>query len=122
MSDSPKKKLTLDETWKYCLAMYKWIARQCELLLSAPTVISIGRLKCKWLEEHGFSNIEFDCFFCDYRVEKHRMDCRACPGKKVDRNFSCIDSLYSYYGQPTLFYKKLLELNKIRLAKKRVKK
>ena len=108
------KKLNLDETWKKCLLMWRWIIRQ-------PCPRNVLRLKEKWLKKNGFDygDIESDCFFCDYA--NRYMGCFSCPGGKVEKNFSCCNYDYHYFYKPVAFLKKITELNKIRLAKKEKK-
>ncbi len=113
------KKLTLNETWKLCLKMWKWIAAESKKLPGSST----PALKIQWVCMNGFSVDEIcgNCFFCEYDDELNRT-CEFCPGKKVDRSFDCCNSNYNYSSKPAAFYKELCRLNKIRSAKKRGKK
>ncbi len=123
------KKLTLDQTWEQCLAMWKWVSRQCLGKSVQWCEKEVDDLKDKWLEENGLQNchISQDCFFCDYTTPKGQdgFDCFRCPGKKVDSSFTCLncpdfecDCGAFFASHPRKFYAKLKELNKIRLAKK----
>ena len=48
------KKLNLNETWRLCLKMWKWIAKESKKNFS----FSVFGLKEQWLEENGFKNVE----------------------------------------------------------------
>ncbi len=106
------KRRTLNETWKQCLKMWKWIAKEEEGLCR----VGVETLKTTWLIKRGFNidEIKAWCFFCDYRRDQ---GCGICPGRKIDKNFDCQNESYCYYAKPILFYKELLRLNKIRLTK-----
>ena len=106
------KKLTLDETWKKCLAMWKWIAGQPVKKVAKEGVLAF---KAKWMKLNGYGkgDILLHCFCCHYCGEV----CPKCPGQKVDSKFDCTDEDYTYH-EPVGFYNKIVELNKIRLSKK----
>ncbi len=110
------KKLNLDETWRLCLQMWKWIAR--ERRKNQRT--DIGTLKRQWLREHGIESIRFSCFFCEYgqRFVNSSL-CQKCPAKMVDKNFNCEkDGRYYHWSErPVAFYNKLVQLNKRRKKK-----
>ena len=105
-------KLNLNETWKLCLKMCKWVAENCgggEL---------VDCLKDQWCIEHNFvgkKQLTNNCFFCNYVREKGRVDCGFCPGRKVDPEFNCCNREYGYSSKPKTFYKKLVQLNKKRV-------
>lgn len=104
-------KYTLDETWKHCLQLWKWIAGK----IKATPDLDIIDLKGEWFEEHDFDNICDDCFFCDYTIENPDGDgCEICPGRLVDPEFNCENPEYHYCRLPIKFYEKLLELDKKR--------
>ena len=107
------KKLTLDETWKQCLKMWRWIVRQ----LRERPYANIGSLKREWLDSHGFGDValDSDCFFCEWADG----DCGKCPGVKVRKDFECMDTDYDFANEPAAFLREITRLNKIRLAKKR---
>jgi ribosomal protein S14 len=118
-----KKKLTLDETWELCLKMWKWIDEGTngnEYNLDSP----VEELKGVWLDGHHIDEITGDCLFCSY---KHSHggdaldDCSKCPAKKVDKSFTCLSEECNYKYRPRAFYRKLVALNKKRLAKKGAK-
>lgn len=119
------KKLTLDETWTLCLQMWKWIAEQ---IPKKPVRLHIStfvwNLKAKWLQEHSVgSNIENNCFFCDWATRYKNEHCNSCPAKKVDKNFGdCYDENYSFETKPIEFYHKIDSLHKIYKAQKSPKK
>jgi len=105
-----KKKLTLEQAWKYCLQMWKWIVEQVKKDKDAD----VDDLKAKWLKNHPrFGNIMSDCFFCEYDEQQEGF-CLSCPGRLVDGNFNCADSTYSFQDEPIRFYHELLGLNKKR--------
>ncbi len=108
------KKLTLDETWKLCLSMWRWIAKQ----LRANDSLGIEALKKKWLKQHGYRNVQLDCFFCEYAKrgwEEGMGGCGECPGKKVDKLFKCGHADYDWAKRDGGFYNKINSLNKKRL-------
>ena len=112
------KKYTLNQTWTYCLAMWKWIA----MVWKKSQEISVWELKEIWLRRHGWSkkDISDTCFFCHYAItHKHDPEefCLSCPGKKVDDYFHCDNGEYRYDQRPIAFYEKLLALNKKRTKK-----
>ena len=108
------KKLTLNETWIECLKMWKWIAGQKR----KGDINSVCSLKRQWLKNNGYcaDSVSGNCFFCEYANERGQL-CVLCPGKIIDRKFSCSNSDYDYFYRPADFYKKLKRLNKIRLKK-----
>ena len=115
-----EKKMTLNQTWKNCLRMWKWIDKVWEFD-GAPVEV----LKAVWMDDHGFeATIEEDCFFCEYdvqqgcEIEEDIDRCTYCPGVLVNALFHCTRKSYNYAEQPRKFYKKLLELD----AKRKVKK
>ncbi len=120
------KRLTLDETWVLCLKMWKWIAMKVRAAIKAGKTWNVNTLKKEWLEKHGFEDIVDDCFFCDFYDKRRKSDSGLgclesglCPGRKVDDLFDCATTDYHYCNKPIAFYKKLCELYKLRLAKKR---
>ncbi len=106
------RKMNLDDTWKYCLQMWKWIATQ----IKKNPDLDVRLLKTRWVKNHGFYGIDKACFFCEY-VNKRYANCDLCPGRKIDENFECTCHNYSYVHKPIAFYKKLFQLNTIRKAK-----
>lgn len=115
------KRLTLDQTWKLCISMWRWIAK----MLRDGSRKSIDNLKIQWLKAHQYELGENDeymtlnCFFCEYDEQQQRKgNCHFCPGKKVDEIFSCTNSMYCWSSDPIAFYNKLVSLNRKRLAKK----
>jgi len=111
-------KLTLAQTWKLCLQMWKWIVKEIE----KGTDLSVESLKQEWIDEHGYKAIENDCFFCDYGgsnmgYEGDASGCTNCPGRAVSKRFSCCAKSYHYYHKPKKFYQKLLELDAERKKK-----
>ncbi len=112
------KRLSLDETWRLCLQMWKWIAKK----IKADKNLCVGDLKAEWVKKHDFDEIDSNCFFCEYSA-KHpnkKVNCN-CPAKKIDKGFHCLKGEYHYEHEPIKFYKKLVKLNEIRLAKKKQK-
>ncbi len=114
------KKYTLDETWHLCLSMWRWIAEQ----IKARSKRSVKELKREWLDKEGFGPYEIDdnCFFCDYaRYYNDNKTCGCvagkCPGKLVNKQFSCTNKTYNYEYMSIAFYKKLVSLNRKRNKK-----
>ena len=118
------KRLTLDQTWEQCLAMWKWMVEQ----LDAGSEKSTKLLKQDYMAISGLSMDNGDnCFFCDYHeaagfeildgFDSDEPICQKCPGCLIDPSFDCMCEDY-HHSHPRLFYAKLKELNKIRLDKK----
>lgn len=123
------KKLTLGKTWSECLRMWKWIAEQKK----KHNTKLIPALKGEWLDDndYGEDDIANDCFFCDYALNKSDSYyigvrdedcCKYCPARKIDADFLCMYRDYDFEDRPIQFYAKLVELNEIRLSKKRTNK
>jgi hypothetical protein len=85
----------------------------------------IDVLKEEWCEKNGYEKkLVYDCFFCEYS-RQHGADPRSysttigldcnCPAKKIDEEFRCTEGEYHYARNPLAFYKKLKQLNRIRL-------
>ena len=113
-----KKKLTLDGTWRLCLAQWKCVTEQIE----AGSLMDAVVLKRKWLRKNGYSrtNIAFGCFFCEYNNQNggnsEGDDCSSCPGKMISKSFDCERRpTYSWLYKPLKFHAKLLYLNEKRL-------
>ncbi len=105
--------MTLNETWTNCLAMWKWIAEQ----IKGGSIESVESLKNKWLEEHGFKNIEAGCFFCHYAsAVDPQSNCENCPGVLAAKKFDCESPKYRFRSNPIKFYEKIVALNKERLS------
>jgi hypothetical protein len=125
------KRMTLDETWKNCLSMWRWIAKQIKnrkgfngfSLVRKQAIVE--RLKAEWIESHGFSGIRHNCFFCEY--DWHRDDrCTFCPAEKIEKGFHCHQAGFlspvlphSFAYRPIAFYNKLVSLNRKRLKAKK---
>lgn len=110
------KKLSLNETWKLCLQMWKWIAGQRK----KGNKDCVGALKFQWLKEHDFDywGINCRCFFCEYANQPGRRGCKNCPAVLVSPRFGCENTTYDYWDNPIAFYNKLVSLNKKRQKKK----
>jgi hypothetical protein len=116
------KRLSVNETWEQCLAMWKWISRRCG---DSETYLKVIRLKEEWLKKYKQDSGRDKCYFCMYDqthrtggFDNHSEHCHLCPGKAVDKGFHCESEEYLYSSKPRLFYAELKRLNKIRLAKK----
>lgn len=112
-----KKKLTLDRTWKLCLAQWERGIEQ----INAGNTKTMWALKREWLKKNGYgrTNIVFDCFFCEYNNQNgghsEGDSCFSCPGKMISKSFDCENnSTYNWLDRPLKFYAKLLHLNKKR--------
>ena len=117
------EKLTLEESWKYCLKMWKWIkeeSKKVELHEGEYLFLKIEELKREWLKLNKMDEIYNNCFFCKYGYDNKqtKYSCNSCPGVLIDKDFRCNDDKYAYDKNPELFYKELLRLNKIRKAQK----
>lgn len=109
--------LALNQTWKNCLRMWKWIAGEWK---KGRTNEDVGILKREWVQKHGFIGITSDCFFCEYATKRYSHDvplCDNCPGHLVDKRFRCFATPYTHH-KPIKFYRKLLQLDAKRRAKK----
>lgn len=113
----------LDETWKNCLAMWKWIAYIVVWRWIARRVrrqgdfAYIASLKEEWVRKHNFPEIYGNCFFCDALVLPR--SCLNCPGTKIDPDFNCWTPEYNYHRHPIKFYMKLVSLNRKRKRSRR---
>ena len=105
------KKFNLNETWRFCLQLWRWVAKQVR---AGRTDVEI--LKKEWLKEHDFDDVWSNCFFCEYRKARH-CGCDLCPARKVDKAFDCLDSDYHYIYNPVKFFNRLVKLNNIRVGK-----
>lgn len=115
-----EKKLTLNQTWKYCLEMWEWVAEQ----IKQGTDLDVDALKEKWLRKYThIRSLYNDCFFCEY-LKRHctEGDCSTCPGKLVNKRFYCNNQTYHYDRKPLKFYQKLVKMNEKRLKDKDDKK
>ena len=124
------KRLTLDQTWTQCLKMWRCIAKQTRAAIKADKGWdSVETLKAKWVDKHGLENACLcdHCFFCEYAYLATTPEecptwsekCWKCPAKKIDKDFYCKHPEYNFQSNPIAFYKKLVALNKIRLARKK---
>lgn len=107
--------MTLNQIWKNCLRMWKWIDK-----VWAPGM-DVVSMKEEWLREHMPDVwLMSNCFFCEYNEDhQKRMGCGACPGKLVSKSFHCYDHpTYHHEKYPKKFYKKLLQLDAKRRAKR----
>jgi len=104
-------KLSLDKTWKKQLQLSGWVAER----QAAGDERTVGPLKRKWLELYGYNLSDiagncFYCFFCDYD-NGYKGGCSSCPGRLIDKDFSCSNPEYSWWANPIDFYEKLLKLH-----------
>lgn len=113
-------KLTLNQTWRECLKMWKWIVEQIDFKTFHKIKNKtryIERLKREYLKSINLDNvIMMNCFFCEYD-DKHEDECQSCPGRLAVPDFRCINKSYSWSSCPDKFYAKLLELDKKRKSK-----
>ncbi len=109
------KRLTLDQTWKLCLSMWRWIAKQ----IREGSEKSVAELKAQWATKHGYEELHNLCFFCAWVKPAGRYCAGDCPGEKVEKNFDCNNAKYDYEDEPIAFCNKLVSLNRKRLAKRK---
>ena len=102
--------------------MWKWIAKQRKNGRRGNACY----FKVEWLKKHGIEEdeIQSGCFFCEhaeryYGKSRYGEFCDFCPAAKIDPTFKCVDGGKYNYHKPQSFYKKLVSLNKIRLARKK---
>lgn len=117
------KKYNLEDTWKFCLQMWKWIAKQKFSKRNLKLFDEVHAYKKAWLQKHGFNEVIIvaNCLFCHYH-ETHNGNeiCEKCPAKKIDKHFHCYNiHEYDFRFKPIKFYAKIKELNKIRLKRKK---
>jgi len=114
------KKITLNETWKRCLAMWQWIVKE----LKARPEADISELKEEWVDKNHPEDLAGTlCYFCDWH-NAHRkakgqgccLGCPGCPGCLVSPRFNCYKA--GWGTNPARFLRTLKRLNKKRLAKK----
>jgi len=115
-------KLSLKKTWEETLRMWKWIDEQ----IAVNPELIVTRLKYEWLTKEGYKKrVMNGCFLCEYasnHMEFCELMCKNCPATLVEETFYCNNSAYNWANQPRQFYKKLVELNELRLSKKGKKK
>jgi hypothetical protein len=109
-------RLTTNKSWELCLKQWGWIIRQ----LKKDGTLDVEDLKEEWCKANGYEELDSNCFFCEY-ARQHRenvlLPC-GCPAKKIDKKFDCLGTDYHYTMNPFAFYKKLKQLNRIRLKGK----
>ena len=113
-----EKRITLNQIWKNCLRMWKWIDKVWDKKNNVEVFILKKIWLNKWMPD---INLNSDCFFCEWSIQNKKKGdtyCTHCPGKLVSRSFECQWASYHYADHPKKFYKKLLELD----AKRKVKK
>ena len=112
------KRLTLDQTWKLCLSMWRWIAKQKK----GGSKKRVETLKRLWLTSNGFKKkyVQHDCFFCEYDSQHHG-SCFSCPATKIEEIefIHCTTRKYNWKLRPIDFYDILHSLNRKRLAKRK---
>ena len=116
-------RMTLDDTWKKCLSMWKWVAKEKRVDPSD----NADDLKSRWLRSKGIEGVFETCFFCDH-ANRHKKDddfdyhtCRLCPARKIEPDFTCCGSNnpHHYHTHSVKFYNKLVSLNRKRLKAKK---
>ena len=100
-----KRKLTLDNAWKLCLRQWDWVADK----IKKGDIRDVGDLKEEFLEENGFSDIDHNCFFCEYD-EQNNGRCNSCPARLVDKRFHCRNKTYDFIIKPLKLRAKIHQL------------
>ena len=110
------KRLTLDQTWTKCLAMWKWIAKE---YAKDDSDDDVGTLKNKWRKAHGNDALVHNCYFCEYDSQ-HEMDddcdCKKCPAASLVEDFEefwCQWEEHNCSFDPIAFYAELRRLKRI---------
>ncbi len=95
--------MDLKKVWEACIEMWEWIVEH----LDEGTV---AELKARYCLEHNIKiAVSSNCNFCEYALTEG--SCHDnCPGKLVDRSFSCCWPEYHYSWKPVAFLAKLKEL------------
>lgn len=104
--------MTLNETWKRCLAMWRWIvARRKE-----GDERDVWNLKDAYLAEFDPDADPLNkCYFCQYNVVFPVSSyCANCPGVLVDPAFNCMSNEYHFQLHPEAFLSELERLNALR--------
>jgi hypothetical protein len=108
------KKLNLEDTWKYCMRMWRWIADR----IGAGDKRTIVDLKDAWIEKHNVEYLVNNCFFCQYNfrpiIRDNCDNCDNCPARKINKGFHCGNVGYAWHSKPIKFYNQLRKLNKLR--------
>jgi len=108
--------LTLDQVWEEQLKMSQYVANQQG---------AVGGLKEKYLQHRKWSGpvLRNNCFFCAYAEQQLKLAkdsiralCSYCPGKKVEKGFSCLSEPLSFSSNRGPFLKNLIRLNAIRCS------
>ena len=112
------KRLTLDETWKQCLKMWRWIVREVgkREITSPLSAGEITDLKREWIAANGFKRMLNDCFFCAYD-SRYAVECSHCPAGSMEGGdaFWCeYNPEFNWASEPAAFLRKLESLNRKR--------
>ena len=80
------KRLTVDQTWEQCLAMYKDVYGR----IGTPSEDTVKVMKIQWLNSENYEEFPEDtCFFCEYenhhitpmsQLSRGTVGCPGCPG------------------------------------------
>ena len=126
-----RKKMTTDKIWSECLRMWDdiyWVLNDCQCKDEEVGIdLIIMVLKCMWMKQNGYSDIECDCFFCreQYRLDgdinypNEQGSCAHCPGTQVDKNFACDLRGTSWRENPFEFRDWLHKLDRKRQRQRR---
>jgi hypothetical protein len=107
-------RLTINKSWDGCMTQWDWMIRR----LKKDDTLDVENLKNEWCEKNGYE-VGANSFFCEYAATHGvKSDECNCPAKKIDKYFNCLDKEYNYEHHPFKFYKKLQQLNRIRLKGK----
>lgn len=90
-------KLTLDQAWTRCLAMWRWVVAEKKKRSKAR----VWDLKCEYRTEHDpNADLYNDCYFCEYDYHRGVEGC-------------------AWDLEPAAFLRKIERLHKKYLAQKR---
>ncbi len=106
---------TENEVWSECIRMWHDVAVDPKYIV----IDSVTERKWHWLINNNYYIFDICayCFFCESTKVEDETTCTRCPGRKVDREFSCFNKKHAFENKPIKFYKELLRLNEIRLTK-----
>ena len=114
---------SIDKIWIECLKL--WDFAGC-----SNVNYPIKQVKDAWLKNNGYENIADECFFCEFASQnsKHlrnpdadsrdphvQTSCVICPGRLIDKTFSCQDTGIHWAYNRLNFRDRLHELNAKRL-------
>ena len=112
----PLNDMTENDFWSECRRMWTDVVAWW----NSNQHLSIIDLKWKWLIRNNYigdNKPACECFFCEMSKRGSKIKCHLCPGRKIDSEFDCQDSVYHYRDEPEAFLAKIIEMDEIRKSK-----